>query len=256
MMLVSGLPKLKPKRINSSVEFSAVSRRLTNQSPSEAMCGRFTLRSSPSKIAEAFHLAGVPELSPRFNVAPTQQVLVIQEREEKRVGAFLHWGLIPSWAKDPSIGNRMINARAESVADKPSFRSAFKRHRCLVVADGFYEWKKSGKAKQPYYIRLKKDQPFAFAGLAEHWHRGEQTIDSCTIITTEPNELMADIHNRMPVILSPDDYDLWLDPEFEGKEKLLSLLRPFSTDEMTAYPVSTLVNSPRNENPACIDAQG
>ena len=121
----------------------------------------------------------------------------------------------------------MINARAETVAEKPSFRSAFKRGRCLVVADGFYEWKKTGKAKQPLYIRLKDEHPFAFAGLAEHWHRGDRVIDSCTIITTDPNELMADIHDRMPVILSPDDYDLWLDPEFEGKEKLLSLLRPY-----------------------------
>jgi putative SOS response-associated peptidase YedK len=131
------------------------------------MCGRYTLRSSPSKIGKAFHLADIPDFSPRYNVAPTQQVLAIRQREGKLEASFLHWGLVPSWANDPSIGNRLINARAETVADKPSFRSAFKRHRCLVIADGFYEWKKTDKAKEPYYIRLKKDQPFAFAGLTE-----------------------------------------------------------------------------------------
>ncbi len=217
------------------------------------MCGRYTLRSSPRAIAEAFGLTYLPDLQPRYNVAPTQQVLAIQQRDGKRQGSLLHWGLIPSWADDPAIGNRMINARAESVADKPSFRSAFKKSRCLVAADGFYEWQKTGKAKQPYYIRLKKDQPFAFAGLAEHWHRGEQTIDSCAIITTAANELMAEIHDRMPVILAPDDYDAWLDPEGNEKEKLLALLRPFPAGEMTAFPTSTLVNSPRNERPACIE---
>jgi putative SOS response-associated peptidase YedK len=218
------------------------------------MCGRYTVRTSPQAVAKAFHIADMPLFSPRYNIAPTQQVLAIRQQDGKRQASLHHWGLIPSWADDPAIGNRMINARAESIADKPSFRSAFRRSRCLVVADGFYEWKNTGKAKQPFYIRLKDEHPFAFAGLAEHWHRGEQTIDFCTIITTEPNRLMSDIHNRMPVILSPNDYDLWLDPEFEGKEKLLSMLRPCPADEMTACPVSTLLNNPRNENPECIEA--
>lgn len=220
------------------------------------MCGRFTLRTSPQEVAKTFQLADadVPLFSPRYNIAPTQQVLAIRLRDGKRQASFLHWGLIPSWASDPSVGNRMINARGESVADKPSFRSAFNRSRCLVVTDGFYEWQKTGKAKQPFFIRLKKDQPFAFAGLAEHWHRGDQTIDSCTLITTDANDLMADIHDRMPVILSPADYDLWLDPEFQDKAKLQSLLRPYLDGEMTAYPVSTIVNNPRNETAACIDA--
>lgn len=217
------------------------------------MCGRFTPRTSPQAVAKAFALADVAEFSPRYNVAPTQQVLAIRLHEGKRQASFLHWGLIPSRADDPKIGYRMINARADGVATKPSFRSAFKRSRCLIVADGFYEWKKTDGAKQPYFARLNSDKPFAFAGLAEHWHRGEQTIDSATIITTEPNELMADIHDRMPVILSPDDYDLWLDPEFEGKEKLQSMLQPYPADEMTAYPVSTLVNSPMNEKSACVE---
>jgi putative SOS response-associated peptidase YedK len=166
------------------------------------MCGRFTLRTPTKDIVKAFGLTEAPDLKPRFNIAPTQQVAAI--RLDAEVGirrlSLLRWGLIPSWAADPSIGYPMINARAESVAIKPAFRSAFKKGRCLIVADGFYEWKKVGKNKQPYFIRLKDDEPFAFAGLAEHWHRGEQTIDSATIITTEPNELMETIHDRMPVI--------------------------------------------------------
>ena len=217
------------------------------------MCGRFTLRSSPRAIAEAFGLSELPVLQPRYNIAPTQAVATIRLKDGARQLSFLHWGLVPSWADHPTIGNWMINARAETVAEKSPFRSAFKKHRCLVVADGFYEWKQEGRAKQPFLIRLKDERPFAFAGLAEHWHRGDQTIDSCTIITTEPNELMADIHDRMPVILSPEYYDLWLDPEFEGKEKLRTLLRPYPADEMTAYAVSTVVNNPRNENPACVE---
>jgi len=217
------------------------------------MCGRFTLRTSPRSVADAFGLNDVPLFEPRYNIAPTQPVAAIQLQDGHRQLSFLRWGLIPSWADDPSIGNRMINARAEGVADKPSFRSAFKKSRCLIVADGFYEWKKLDKSKQPYYIKLQDECPFAFAGLAEHWHRGDQTIDSCTIITTDPNELMVGIHDRMPVILPPDAYDLWLDPEFQDKEKLLSMLRPYPAEGMVAYPVSTIVNSPRNENPACVE---
>jgi putative SOS response-associated peptidase YedK len=217
------------------------------------MCGRYTLRSNPRAVAEAFGLDDIPLFEPRYNIAPTQNVAAIQLKDGKRHLSFLHWGSIPSWADDPSIGNRMINARADGVADKPSFRSAFKKRRCLVVADGFYEWKKEGKAKQPFLITLKSGKPFAFSGLAEHWHRGDQVIDSCTIITTEPNELMADIHDRMPVILPPSDYNLWLDPEFQGKERLLSMLGSYPAKEMKAIPVSTVVNNPRNEKPECVD---
>ena len=139
------------------------------------------------------------------------------------------------------------------MADKPSFRSAFKRGRCLVIADGFYEWRKDGKAKQPFFIRMKDDRPFAFAGLAEHWSKGEKPIDSCTIITTDPNPLMAPIHDRMPVIIPKDAYDLWLDPEFQGKDKLLSLFKAYPEDDMIATPVSTLVNSPKNDSPRCVE---
>lgn len=216
------------------------------------MCGRFTLRSSPKAVAQAFGLSDIPDFEPRYNIAPTQPVASIRLQHGHRQLSFLHWGLVPYWAKDPSIGNRLINARADTVANKPSFRSAFKKSRCLVVADGFYEWKETGTKKQPYYIRLKHDKPFAFAGLAEHWHRDDETIDSCTIITTEPNELTADIHDRMPAILSPHDYDLWMDPDFQGKEELLALLCPYPADQMTAHPVSTVVNSPRNETAECV----
>ena len=219
------------------------------------MCGRFTLRTSPRAVAEAFGLSDTPLFEPRYNIAPTQQVAAIRldPQSGTRQLSFLKWGLIPSWADDPSIGNRMINARADTVAIKPSFRLAFKRGRCLVVADGFYEWKKVGTAKQPFYIRLKDEKPFAFAGLTEHWHREDRTIDSGTIITTDPNELMRDIHDRMPVILSPENYDLWLEPEFHGHKELLAMLRPYPADEMTAYPVSTVVNNPRNEKAACVE---
>jgi putative SOS response-associated peptidase YedK len=221
------------------------------------MCGRFTLRTPARAVAEAFGLIPAPDLQQRFNIAPTQQVATIR-RDPQHGGrqlSFLKWGLIPSWAADPSIGSRMINARADSVATKPAFRSAFKRSRCLVVADGFYEWKKVGTTKQPFFIRLKDDRPFAFAGLAEHWHRGDQTIDSCSIITTEPNSLMAEIHDRMPAILSPAEYDLWLDADFQGYDMLLSMLRPYPADEMVAHAVSTLVNNPKNDSDQCAVAQ-
>jgi putative SOS response-associated peptidase YedK len=170
------------------------------------MCGRFTLRTTPHLVAEQFDLAGVPDFSPRFNIAPTQQVLAVGLQDGTRHGSFLRWGLISPWAKDTKIGNSLINARADGLADKPSFRSAFKRGRCLVIADGFYEWRKDGKAKQPFFIRMKDNRPFAFAGLSEHWSKGEKPIDSATIITTDPNQVMAPIHDRMPVILPKAAY--------------------------------------------------
>ena len=218
------------------------------------MCGRFTLRTKAEEIVLHFMLADMPILKPRYNIAPTQNVATIRfdlQRGSRQL-SLLRWGLIPSWADNPAIGNRLINARSESVAIKPAFRQAFQKGRCLVVADGFFEWKKTGVTKQPYYIRLNDDKPFAFAGLSEHWHRGDQIIDSCTIITTEANKLMADIHDRMPAILSPDDYDLWLEPDFHGQGKLLKMLRPYSADEMEANSVSTAVNNPRNDTPECV----
>ncbi len=221
------------------------------------MCGRFTLTSPAETVAELFELDEVPQLTPRYNIAPTQPVAVVRAGQTalRRELAELQWGLIPSWAKDPSIGSRMINARAEGAAQKPSFRSAFRRSRCLVLSDGFYEWQKVGTRKQPHYIHLAHRKPFAFAGLWEHWEDPDgNAVNSCTIITTEPNELMAKLHNRMPVILHPRDYILWLDPEVQKPEKVQPLLRPYPSEEMSAYPVSTWVNNPLNDTPACVES--
>ncbi|MEW6494911.1 MAG: SOS response-associated peptidase [Cyanobacteriota bacterium] len=223
------------------------------------MCGRFSQRQSAEAIAQAFQIVEVPPLTPRYNIAPTQPVATVVRtpKHEGRQFKMLHWGLIPSWAKDPKIGSKLINARAETVAEKPAFRSAFRQRRCLVVADGFYEWQQqeNKKQKQPYYFRLKEESPFAFAGLWERWEdtNGEE-IESCTFLTTEANELMGPIHNRMPVILDPKDYELWLDPEVKKPELLQPLLRPYPPEEMTAYPVSKLVNKPTNDSADCINS--
>ncbi len=166
----------------------------------------------------------------------------------------LRWGLIPSWAKDPAIGMKLINARAETVAEKPSFRKAFRQRRCLVLADGFYEWQQDGRMKQPYYIRMKDERPFAFAGLWEHWSSSEeQVIETCVLLTTEPNELMAPIHNRMPVIVNPEAYDPWLDQAVHDVPRLTSLLRPYPAEKMMANPVSRFVNNARVDDPRCIE---
>ena len=232
------------------------------------MCGRYTQTKSGEAIAATFHLSHTPDPAPRYNIAPTQPVSAIASALEhtsiERQYRIFQWGLIPSWAKDPTIGNRMINARAETAAEKPSFRTAFKRRRCLIVADGFYEWKKpvadtsvkkatKGK-KQPYYIQMTDQSLFAMAGLWESWESGDGSyIESCTILTTEPNGLMQSIHNRMPVILHAEDYDLWLDPKQQARDRLQPLLRPYEDDDMQAYPVSTTVNSPRNETATCVE---
>lgn len=220
------------------------------------MCGRFTQRQSAQKIAQAFQVANVPPLTPRYNIAPTQQVPTILQTAEhpERQFKMLHWGLIPSWAKNAKMAARLINARAETVTEKPSFRSAFQYRRCLVVADGFYEWQQQGKQKQPFYCRTQDEQPFGFAGLWEIWEKEGEAIASCTILTTEPNQIMRPIHDRMPVILAAKDYDLWLDPKVQKSELLQPLLRPYPTEEMTAYPVSTLVNKPANDSAECIES--
>jgi putative SOS response-associated peptidase YedK len=216
------------------------------------MCGRFTLRTKREDLAKLFD-AVIPEIPPRYNIAPTQEVAAVRAAGAGRELVNLRWGLIPSWAKDQKIGYRLINARADGVADKPSFRSAFKSRRCLVAADGFYEWQKTAtKQKQPYYITLRDGGPFAFAGLWERWHGGDGDIQSCTIVTTDANELMRPLHDRMPVILDAKDYAMWLDPTPRPKEELLSLLKPFPSDAMQAVPVSTTVNNPKNQGPQCI----
>ncbi len=255
------------------------------------MCGRFTLRANLNLILQQFALTEVPDLTPRYNIAPTQMVPVIRAGASGRELVMLRWGLIPSWSKDEKMGNRLINARSETAAQKPSFRSAFRRRRCLVVADGFYEWKKVNPdpvgaeqsepadddtsrsarpkprrtarkpqpVKQPYFIQMRDERPFAFAGLWETWPgpKGAELpapIQSCTILTTEPNDLMQPLHDRMPVILPSADYSMWLDPEFESVDALQALQRPYAADEMIATPVSTFVNSPRNDAPQCIEA--
>ncbi len=217
------------------------------------MCGRYTLRTPIDVLADGFEIEEYPpSITPNYNVAPTQEVAAMVEEDEKRKLEMFHWGLIPSWAKDPAIGNKMINARAETVSEKPSFRSAFKKRRCLIIADGFYEWKKTDDGKQPYYIKMEDGSPFAFAGLWETWQNGEE-IRSCTIITTEANGLMNEIHHRMPVILPPEDYGMWLDPDFDEKEALTSLLKPYPADAMEAYPVSRRVNKPSNNEPSVLE---
>ena len=224
------------------------------------MCGRYTNITPVEAFGSLFRIAEVPlpELKPRFNVAPGQDVLACRAAPKggARQLVMLRWGLVPHWAKDLSTGYRMINARAETVAEKPSFRSAFRSRRCLVAADGFYEWKirEGSKAKQPHRIRLKGERPFGFAGLWERWPGREgEVVESCTIIVTTANDLLAPIHERMPVILPPGAYDLWLDPQVTEADRLLPLLRPYPQEEMETYPVSTQVNSPANDGPALVE---
>jgi putative SOS response-associated peptidase YedK len=219
------------------------------------MCGRFTLKQSAEGLSQVFHVDFVADLAAEYNIAPTQMVATVLQNPESRKREFkqLHWGLIPSWAKDAGIGAKLINARAETVAEKPAFRSAFKHRRCLVIADGFYEWQRQQGKKQPFYFRLQDEQPFAFAGLWEKWGTAaNEEIISCTILTTAANELLQPIHERMPVILEPQDYDLWLDSQVQTPQTLQQLLRPYPASAMTAYPVSTLVNNSRHNSLECI----
>lgn len=219
------------------------------------MCGRFTQASPGEIIAELFALAEGPELAPRYNICPGQTVAAVRMgRDDRRELVPLQWGLIPSWAKEATIGARMINARAETVAEKPAFRSALRARRCLIVADGFFEWQKLHGRKQPHYIRLRGGGPFGFAGLWERWMPagGAAPVESCTIVTTTPNELLAQIHDRMPVILHPDGHAVWLDPGLRDSERIIPLLRSYPAAEMEAFPVSTFVNSPGNDSRRCV----
>ena len=220
------------------------------------MCGRFTLTDPNVDLAVQFNLPEIPDMQPRYNIAPTQPVAAVRATRDgsAREMVMLHWGLIPFWAKDPTIGARMINARSETAAEKPSFRAAFRRRRCLVVADGFYEWQKQNGAKQPFFIHLRDARPFAFAGLWEHWEGPDDSIiESCTLLTCNPNDFLRAVHNRMPVILDPRDYDLWLNPEVQQPNLLQPLLRPYPARELEAYPVSRFVNKPANDSPKCIE---
>ncbi len=220
------------------------------------MCGRFVLMTPGKDLAERFGLEEIAGLEPHYNIAPTQMVAVIRVDRDTLQRRLVHvkWGLVPSWAKDPAMGNNLINARSESAAEKPAFRSAFRFRRCLVLADGFYQWKKEKIGKQPYLFKMADGSAFAFAGLWESWKSPEgETIESCTLLTTDANEIMAPIHDRMPVILKPEDYDLWLDPKVRDVNLLKSLLRPYPSEEMIVQPVSPKVNKATYDAPDCVE---
>lgn len=217
------------------------------------MCGRFYLDVQADELMSEFGLESAPALPPRFNIAPSQQVAAVLEDKQGRRLQMLHWGLIPFWAKDAKIGYHTINARAETVESKPAFRAAFKYRRCLIPASGFFEWKAEADGKQPYCIRPKREPLFAFAGLYEHWEgEGGKLIDSCSIIVTEANQAVKPVHERMPVILSQENYSAWLDPDNQVPRLLKPLLQPSPDEIISLYPVSKRVNNPRNDDPECI----
>ena len=218
------------------------------------MCGRFVMTLSPEKIQHVFGVTEVPAITPRYNIAPTQNILAVcQNGDGFRHLKMFRWGLIPHWAKESSIGNKMINARCETIGEKPAFRGPIRFHRCLVLASGFFEWQRLDGRKQPYLIQRKDGEPMAFAGIWDHWKNSAETIESCAILTTEANRLMLDIHHRMPVILSPSEFDLWLDRSITEAETLQGLYTPFPSESLQAIPVSTAVNNPRHDSPDCLD---
>jgi putative SOS response-associated peptidase YedK len=218
--------------------------------PEEAtVCARYTLKTHPRRLAELFGLPAEPLLDPRWNIAPSQTVPVVRDEASERVFGWMKWGLIPSWAKDPSIGYRLLNARCETVADKPSFRGAYRKRRCLLPADGFYEWQAVGRQKQPYHFRLRDGEPFALAGLWETWAKPEGgVLSTCTLLTTQANDLVRPVHDRMPVILALEDYRAWLELH-PVEDRLFS---PFPADRMESLAVSTWVNRATNEGPQCL----
>ncbi len=211
------------------------------------------MTSEPAIMMETFDLDECPVIQPTWNAAPTQALPVVRMvGQHKRVDS-LRWGLVPPWSRDPKIGSRMINARSETAADKPSFRSALRQRRCVVVADGFYEWQRDGETKRPHCIRMREGHPFGMAGLWESWSgQDDEVLETFTILTTAPNELMAPIHDRMPVILPRSQHDRWLSPDLTDPGQVSCLLRPFDSDQMMAFEVSSRVNSPRNNDPDCM----
>jgi len=223
------------------------------------MCGRFSLSTDAEHVAEYFDLRGQFELFPRYNIAPTQPMAIVRENRDAnsndRELTMVHWGLVPRWAKDVAVGNRMINARSETAAEKPAFKSAMKYRRCLIPADGFYEWKKMRGRKQPYFIRFQEDRLMTFAGLWEHWqdeHGNE--LESATILTTSANSFLRDLHERMPVVLEPGDFDRWLDTSAVDPAGVTDLLRPIASGLLAMYPVSTRVNSPKVDEPSLLES--
>jgi len=224
---------------------------------SNSMCGRYTLSAPSDLIEDLMELEESIELQPRFNIAPTQEAPVVLQRDSSasRRLETLRWGLVPFWAKDRSIGDRMINARSETVVEKPAFRASFKRKRCLVVADGFYEWQVTGGPKQPFFFRLTSREPFAMAGLWDRWDKGADgsSLETFAILTTEPNSVVEPVHKRMPVILERADYAAWLDPDGQDTDRLQEFLVPYPHTEMEGIPVSTYVNNPANQGPRCVE---
>jgi len=217
------------------------------------MCGRFALNSTPAKLKEHFATANVPDVKPRFNIAPSQSVPVVRLDESgNREFAIAQWGLIPSWVKDPAELQHPINAKAETAAIKPMFRHAYRKSRVLVPADAFYEWAAKDGVKQPYLIRLRDGEPMAMGGLLEHWQSPEGDVATFTILTTSANSLMAKIHDRMPVIIKPEDYASWLDTHLDDVIKIQAMALPYPDRFMEAYPVSRKVNSPKYDSPDLI----
>ncbi|MEE2720178.1 MAG: SOS response-associated peptidase [Pseudomonadota bacterium] len=220
------------------------------------MCGRYSLTVTPDELYRLFGIDDKLNLQPRFNVAPTQAAPVVRKTGGKKNMDMLRWGLIPPWSKDVSIASKLINARGETVAEKPSFRSAYESRRCLVPVDGFYEWRTEGGKKQPFRIGFREGKPFAFAGLWESWTVPEglkdtgDTVETFTIVTTNANPKLVPIHHRMPVIVDPTDYELWLEG---GSDEANAVIKPFSQDDMAFYRVSTRVNNVRNDDEACVE---
>jgi len=212
------------------------------------VCNRYRLTYAKPYLAERFEAVGEIEERPRYNIAPTQQVVTVRKEEGKKTRKFttMRWGLIPSWAKDMSIGTQTLNARSETVTTKPAFRDPILRKRCLIPADGFYEWRKMGSVKQPYCFEVGEGEVFAFAGLWDEWRSPDgEIIESCTVLTTGPNSLVADLHDRMPVIVPRDKYDLWLDPDVNDFEAIRDILKPYDANLMRRYPVSMKLNNSR-----------
>lgn len=218
------------------------------------MCGRYTFYSPAEALTRLFATPVPVPVQARYNIAPTQFAPVIRRSADgARALSMLHWGLVPGWARERSIGNRMINARAETLAEKPSFRKALARRRCLVLASGFYEWRKEGASKQPWYISRKDGEPMALAGLWEHWQAQDGPLESFTIVTTTANAFMEGLHHRMPAMLEPEECEGWLDSDSVGSTPALALLRPQEGDRLRAWAVSTRVNNPRNESPGLVE---
>ncbi len=216
------------------------------------MCGRYTLSTSGDELAQQFGISELSDWAPRFNIAPSQPVPVLTCTQSQTQVEYMHWGLVPSWSKDKKLGSKMINARAETVSEKPAYRTAYRKRRCLVLADGYYEWVKQAGGKQPYYMRLRSDQPFAFAGLWEKWQsKDDSNYLSCSIITCASNGQLAPLHHRMPVIVEPTEYGNWLDDK-TSIDSIAQLLKPLANGMLATIPVSTFVNSPAHEGPDCV----